>query len=208
MYLVKKGWSSSIMERLASIIESGGALVLPTETVYGLFAKALDEKAVNAVYDLKQRPRDKAMNLNVADFDSILAFSKEQPTYLEKLYQAFLPAPLTVILKANDHVPHWINSGLATVGFRLPSHPITAALIQKTGPLIGPSANLSGKPSGKVFDQIIQDFDFQVIGYADDPFLTGKDSTILDLSGESPVILRQGAITKEELVAKIPELHF
>ncbi|HER7381609.1 TPA: threonylcarbamoyl-AMP synthase [Streptococcus pyogenes] len=196
------------MEYLASIIESGDALVLPTETVYGLFAKALDEKAVNAVYDLKQRPRDKAMNLNVADFNSILAFSKEQPRYLKKLYQAFLPGPLTTILKANDQVPYWINSGLSTVGFRLPSHPITAALIQKTGPLIGPSANLSGKASGRVFDHIMQDFDFQVFGYADDPFLTGKDSTILDLSGERAVILRQGAITKEELLANVPELRF
>ncbi|HHJ0620099.1 TPA: L-threonylcarbamoyladenylate synthase [Streptococcus pyogenes] len=196
------------MEYLASIIESGDALVLPTETVYGLFAKALDEKAVNAVYDLKQRPRDKAMNLNVADFNSILAFSKEQPRYLKKLYQAFLPGPLTIILKANDQVPYWINLGLSTVGFRLPSHPITAALIQKTGPLIGPSANLSGKASGRVFDHIMQDFDFQVFGYADDPFLTGKDSTILDLSGERAVILRQGAITKEELLANVPELRF
>ncbi|HEP6558101.1 TPA: threonylcarbamoyl-AMP synthase [Streptococcus pyogenes] len=196
------------MEYLASIIELGDALVLPTETVYGLFAKALDEKAVNAVYDLKQRPRDKAMNLNVADFNSILAFSKEQPRYLKKLYQAFLPGPLTIILKANDQVPYWINSGLSTVGFRLPSHPITAALIQKTGPLIGPSANLSGKASGRVFDHIMQDFGFQVFGYADDPFLTGKDSTILDLSGECAVILRQGAITKEELLANVPELRF
>ncbi|MDV5977791.1 UNVERIFIED_CONTAM: threonylcarbamoyl-AMP synthase [Streptococcus canis] len=196
------------MERLISIIEAGDALVLPTETVYGLFAKALDEKAVNAVYDLKQRPRDKAMNLNVADFNSILAFSKEQPGYLKKLYQAFLPGPLTIILKANDRVPYWINSGLPTVGFRLPSHPITAALIQKTGPLIGPSANLSGKASGRVFDRIMRDFDFKVIGYADDPFLTGRDSTILDLSGERAVILRQGTITKEELLAKVPELRF
>lgn len=206
--MAKKEWWLLIMEYLASIIESGDALVLPTETVYGLFAKALDEKAVNAVYDLKQRPRDKAMNLNVADFNSILAFSKEQPRYLKKLYQAFLPGPLTIILKANDQVPYWINSGLSTVGFRLPSHPITAALIQKTGPLIGPSANLSGKASGRVFDHIMQDFDFQVFGYADDPFLTGKDSTILDLSGERVVILRQGAITKEELLANVPELRF
>lgn len=206
--MAKKEWWLLIMEYLASIIELGDALVLPTETVYGLFAKALDEKAVNAVYDLKQRPRDKAMNLNVADFNSILAFSKEQPRYLKKLYQAFLPGPLTIILKANDQVPYWINSGLSTVGFRLPSHPITAALIQKTGPLIGPSANLSGKASGRVFDHIMQDFDFQVFGYADDPFLTGKDSTILDLSGERAVILRQGAITKEELLANVPELRF
>ena len=71
-----------------------------------------------------------------------------------------------------------------------------------------PSANLSGKASGRVFDRIMRDFDFKVIGYADDPFLTGRDSTILDLSGERAVILRQGTITKEELLAKVPELRF
>ncbi|MGT2935503.1 L-threonylcarbamoyladenylate synthase [Streptococcus castoreus] len=196
------------MEQLNRIIESGGVLVLPTETVYGLFAKALDEKTVNLVYDLKHRPRDKAMNLNVSDFNSVLAFSKEQPRYLKKLYQAFLPGPLTIILKANNRVPHWINSGLPTVGFRVPSHPVTAALIQKTGPLIGPSANLSGTASGKRFECILQEFEFKVTGYADDAFLTGQDSTILDLSSEHAVILRQGAITKEELLVKVPELHF
>lgn len=138
------------MANLEKLIKEGGALVLPTETVYGIFADALNEKAVDAVYDLKQRPRDKAMNLNVADYQTILAYSKDQPAYLKKLYQAFLPGPLTIILKANDQVPTWINSGLKTVGFRLPNHPVTRHLIKKTGPLIGPSANVSGTESGKV----------------------------------------------------------
>ena len=107
---------------LREILSDGGAVVLPTETVYGLFAKALDE---SAVYELKNRPRDKAMNLNVASYEDILSYSKEQPDYLKKIYDAFLPGPLTIILKANDQVPKWINSGLATVGFRLPDHPVT-----------------------------------------------------------------------------------
>lgn len=77
------------MDKLKSIIENGGALVLPTETVYGLFAKAMDEQAVNMVYTLKQRPREKAMNLNVADYQAILDYSKDQPTYLKELYDAF-----------------------------------------------------------------------------------------------------------------------
>ncbi|HEL1259347.1 threonylcarbamoyl-AMP synthase [Streptococcus equi subsp. zooepidemicus] len=189
-------------------IKAGGALILPTETVYGLFAQALNEEAVNAVYRLKKRPRDKAMNLNVADFESILAFSKQQPAYLNKLYEAFLPGPLTIILKANAQTPYWINSGLKTVGFRLPSHPLTAEIIRATGPLIGPSANLSGSKSGKCFNDIVKAFDGKVDGYADDAYLTGKDSTILDLSSPKVSILRQGAITKEQLLAKVPELPF
>ncbi|MBM9832698.1 Sua5/YciO/YrdC/YwlC family protein, partial [Enterococcus faecalis] len=81
------------MKRLARIIEEGGALILPTETVYGLFAKALDEAAVNDVYHLKHRPKEKAMNLNVAGLDEIYHFSKEQPDFLPQLFEAFLPGP-------------------------------------------------------------------------------------------------------------------
>lgn len=165
---------------LREILADGGAVVLPTETVYGLFAKAMDESAVNHVYELKNRPRDKAMNLNVASYEDILSYSKEQPKYLKQLYDAFLPGPLTIILKANDKVPRWINSGLATVGFRLPNHPVTRELIQAEGPLIGPSANKSGEASGRYFDQIRAQFDFQVTGYQDDAALLGVDSTILD----------------------------
>lgn len=191
---------------LKEILANGGAVVLPTETVYGLFAKAMDERAVNHVYELKNRPRDKAMNLNVASYEDILSYSKEQPDYLKKLYDAFLPGPLTIILKANDQVPKWINSGLATVGFRLPAHPVTRELIQAEGPLIGPSANKSGMASGRYFDQIREQFDFQVTGYQDDDALLGLDSTILDLSVTPARILRQGKITKDDLLAALPEL--
>lgn len=193
---------------LREILSDGGAVVLPTETVYGLFAKALDESAVNHVYELKNRPRDKAMNLNVASYEDILSYSKEQPKYLKQLYDAFLPGPLTIILKANDKVPRWINSGLATVGFRLPNHPVTRELIQAEGPLIGPSANKSGEASGRYFDQIRDQFDFQVTGYQDDDALLGVDSTILDLSGNKVKILRQGSITQEDILAKLPKIPF
>lgn len=191
---------------LKAILANGGAVVLPTETVYGLFARALDEKAVDYVYELKNRPRDKAMNLNVASYEDILTYSKEQPDYLKKLYDAFLPGPLTIILKANGQVPKWINSGFATVGFRLPNHPVTRELIQAEGPLIGPSANKSGMASGRYFDQIRAQFDFQVTGYQDDDALLGLDSTILDLSVTPARILRQGKITKDDLLAALPEL--
>ena len=182
--------------------------MLPTETVYGLFCKALDEQAVSHVYDLKGRPREKALNLNVSSLEEIYQFSKHQPQYLKKLYQAFLPGPLTIILQANEQVPIWVNSGMKTIGFRVPSHPKTLDLIRKFGPLIGPSANLSGKSSGVNFQQIMTDFNHEVLGIEDDAFLTGQDSTILDLSGETAYILRQGAVTRAEILAKIPEIGF
>ena len=196
------------MDKIEKTLEAGGAVVLPTETVYGLFAQALNEEAVERVYELKQRPRDKALNLNVASLEEIYAFSKNQPSYLEQLYQTFLPGPLTIILQANDRVPAWINSDMETVGFRIPNHPVTLDLIRKYGPLIGPSANLSGKASGTSFQQIMMDFQEQVSGVEDDPALTGQDSTILDLSGEKARILRQGAITREDILAQVNDIKF
>ena len=197
-----------MMEKIKQELEKGGAVVLPTETVYGLFAKALDKKAVDHVYQLKRRPRDKALNLNVASLDDILNFSKNQPPYLQKLVENFLPGPLTIILEANDKVPYWVNSGLRTVGFRMPSHPVTLELIREFGPLIGPSANISGQASGVSFKEIVKDFGQEVLGIEDDAFLTGQDSTILDLSGDKVKILRQGAITRQDILAKIPVIPF
>ena len=197
-----------MMEKIKQELELGRAVVLPTETVYGLFAKALDKKAVDHVYQLKGRPRDKALNLNVASLDDILNFSKNQPPYLQKLVESFLPGPLTIILEANDKVPDWVNSGLMTVGFRMPSHPVTLELIREFGPLIGPSANLSGQSSGVSFKEILKDFGQEVLGIEDDAFLTGQDSTILDLSGDEAKILRQGSITREDILAKIPAIPF
>ena len=197
-----------MMEKIKQELEKGGAVVLPTETVYGLFAKALDKKAVDHVYQLKRRPRDKALNLNVAHLDDILNFSNNQPPYLQKLVDSFLPGPLTIILEANGKVPYWVNSGLPTVGFRMPSHPITLELIREFGPLIGPSANISGQASGASLKEILKDFGQEVFGIEDDAFLTGQDSTILDISSDKVKILRQGSITREDILAKIPEIPF
>ncbi|QLB52285.1 threonylcarbamoyl-AMP synthase [Streptococcus sanguinis] len=196
------------MDKIEKTLAAGGAVVLPTETVYGLFAQALNQEAVERVYELKRRPRAKALNLNVASLEEIYAFSKNQPSYLKQLYQTFLPGPLTIILQANDRVPAWINSGMKTVGFRIPKHPVTLDLIRKYGPLIGPSANLSGKASGTSFQQIMMDFQEEVSGVEDDDSLTGQDSTILDLSGEKALILRQGAITREDILAQVNGIKF
>lgn len=196
------------MDKLRTILENGGAVILPTETVYGLFAQALNEDAVNRVYQLKQRPRDKAMNLNVSNLNDIYFFGQNTPFFLEKLYNRFMPGPLTIILKANENVPFWVNSGLDTVGFRLPNHEQTLRLISETGPLIGPSANISGNESGKKFSDIQAQFSVDLPGIEDDQALTGIDSTILDLSGQKARILRQGAISREEIQKAIPEIEF
>ena len=196
------------MDHIEKELEAGRAVILPTETVYGIFAKALDQEAVDYIYELKRRPRDKALNLNVADEKTIRIYSKSQPSYLSKLIASFLPGPLTIILQANEKVPEWIHSGMDTVGFRIPAHPKTLELIRKFGPLVGPSANLSGYASGTKYEAIVKEFDQLVPGFEDDAFLTGQDSTILDISGSKARILRQGTITKSDLLEQVPELSF
>ena len=196
------------MDLFEKELEAGRAVILPTETVYGIFAKALDQQAVDYIYELKRRPREKALNLNVADEETIRIYSKRQPSYLSKLIASFLPGPLTIILQANEKVPEWIHSGMDTVGFRIPAHPKTLELIRKFGPLVGPSANLSGYASGTKYEAIVKEFDQLVPGFEDDAFLTGQVSTILDISGSKARILRQGSITKTDLLAQVTELSF
>ena len=196
------------MDHIEKELEAGRAVILPTETVYGIFAKALDQEAVDYIYELKRRSREKALNLNVANEEGVRIYSKNQPSYLTKLIDSFLPGPLTIILQANEKVPDWIHSGMSTVGFRMPAHPKTLELIRKYGPLVGPSANLSGHASGTKYEAIIKEFDQVIPGFEDDAFLTGQDSTILDISGAKARILRQGSITQADLLAQVPELSF
>ena len=194
------------LNKLGGALSEGQALILPTETVYGIFAQALHPQSVEHVYELKGRPKYKALNLNVADLSTIIHYSENQPLYLKELYESFLPGPLTIILKANHLVPEWINAGLDSIGFRVPNHPVTLQLIKEYGPLVGPSANKSGQQSGTIFYEIETELGTELMGWSDDASISGFDSTILDLTGPRARILRQGQISKEELESKIPGL--
>lgn len=193
------------IERAIAALRTGGLVILPTETVYGLFADAMNEQAVQKLYSVKGRPTEKALNLNVSDFETILKFSKNQPPYLQKLVGKFLPGPLTIILEANEKVPEWIHISKSTVGFRMPAITITQKIIEKVGVLVGPSANLTGKPSPRFFNDLTSEILDAASAVIQDDSIYGLDTTILDLSKE-PKILRQGAITKEKLLAVAPEL--
>lgn len=194
------------VEKAIAALKAGELAVLPTETVYGIFADATNEAAVQKLYAVKGRPVEKALNMNVADYDTILKYSVHQPAYLEKLVQTFLPGPLTIILEASPEVPEWIHVGKTTVGFRMPSIPATQEVIKALGVLVGPSANLTGSPSPRFYDDLIfAILDKAAVALQDDS-VYGLDTTILDLSGEMPKILRQGAITAQELLDAVPEL--
>ncbi|CEF51602.1 L-threonylcarbamoyladenylate synthase [Lactococcus petauri] len=194
------------VEKAIAALKAGELAVLPTETVYGIFADATNEAAVQKLYAVKGRPVEKALNMNVADYDTILKYSVHQPDYLEKLVQTFLPGPLTIILEASPEVPEWIHVGKTTVGFRMPSIPATQEVIKALGVLVGPSANLTGSPSPRFYDDLTSAIlDKAAVALQDDS-VYGLDTTILDLSGEMPKILRQGAITAQELLDAVPEL--
>ena len=194
------------VEKAIAALKAGELAVLPTETVYGIFADATNEAAVQKLYAVKGRPVEKALNMNVSDYDTILKFSVHQPAYLEKLVQTFLPGPLTIILEASPEVPEWIHVGKTTVGFRMPSISATQEVIKSLGVLVGPSANLTGSPSPRFYSDLTSDIlDKAAVALQDDS-ISGLDTTILDLSGDKPKIIRQGAITAQQLLDAVPEL--
>ncbi|WP_172207316.1 L-threonylcarbamoyladenylate synthase [Lactococcus hodotermopsidis] len=192
--------SAKDLARAVALIKSGQLVALPTETVYGLFGLAQNDEVVRQIYELKNRTFDHMLNLNIASYEDLKIFSQNHPKYLEKLYNKFMPGSLTMILEANENVPKLVNNGLTTVGFRVPKTPVTLDIIRQTGTLVGPSANLTGKPSPKTAQEVLADFDGKIaaILVADDS-ISGLDSTIVDLTGATPKILRQGAITLKKI---------
>ncbi len=194
------------IQQAVDAIKSGNLAILPTETVYGIFADATNRAAVEKLYAVKGRPTEKALNLNVATLSQILKFSKHQPAYLEKLVKTFLPGPLTIILEASNEVPEWIHIGKTTVGFRIPQIVSTLEIIRKVGVLVGPSANLTGDASPRFFADLTSEILENAAVVIQDDSIYGLDTTILDLTTAVPKILRQGAITRDQLLNAIPEL--
>jgi L-threonylcarbamoyladenylate synthase len=194
------------VQRAVELIKSGQLVALPTETVYGLFGLALEDHVVKNIYDVKHRTYDHALNLNISNFDEMKFFSQNQPKYLEKLYNKFMPGSLTIILEANEKVPGLVNNGMNTVGFRVPANQTTLAILRQTGPLVGPSANLTGNPSPKTAQDVLTDLDGQIAAVVTaDESISGIDSTIVDLTGKTPIILRQGALTLREIIEEIKD---
>lgn len=184
-----------------SILKGGGVVAFPTDTVYGLGACVGDRQAVERVYELKKRPLTVALPLLLADTTQISEVAANVSQIAWLLIRRFLPGALTLVLPKSDTLPDIITAGSRTVAVRIPAHPVPIALSEGIGaPIVGTSANLSGKPSaltaGEVYSQFGDRIDLVVDGGR---CPGGKESTIVDLTGEKPVILREGAITREEL---------
>ena len=185
----------------AAILRRGGLLGIPTETVYGLGADALNEDAVSRIFLAKGRPQDNPLIIHVPDASWLERYCRDVPPAAYQLAERFWPGPLTMILPRRDIVPLQTTGGLETVGVRCPNHPVTLAIIEAAGvPIAAPSGNTSGRPSPTTAAHMIEDMDGRIDGIVDGgPCTVGVESTIIDLTVTPPRLLRPGGLPLESL---------
>ena len=187
----------------ARLLACGALVAIPTETVYGLAADALNGSAVAKIFEAKGRPADNPLIVHVAEFGDIERFKlvREIPEAAVKLAKSFWPGPLTMIMKKGDVIPDEVSAGLDTVAIRLPSHPSARAIISAANtPLAAPSANLSGSPSPTSAQHVINDMDGRIDAVFDGGDCSvGVESTVITLAEGTPRLLRPGRVTLEQL---------
>ena len=197
--------------KTAEILKNGGLAAIPTETVYGLAADALNGEAVAKIFAAKGRPMDNPLIVHVAEFEDIERFAlvREIPEAAKKLAKVFWPGPLTIIMKKGGVIPDEVSAGLDTVAIRLPSHPSARAIIKAADtPLAAPSANLSGSPSPTTAQHVMNDMDGKIDAVFDGGACgVGVESTVITLAQGTPRLLRPGKVTLEELREVLGEVE-
>ncbi len=196
------------IETAAKILQNKGLVAFPTETVYGLGGDALDENAAAKIYEAKGRPSDNPLIVHIADTAAVYELATEVPEKAKMLMEAFWPGPLTIILPKKAQVPDGTTGGLNTVAIRMPSHPVALNMIRESGLYIAaPSANTSGRPSPTLAEHVMEDMNGRIEMILDGGAVgIGIESTIVDLTGDVPTILRPGFITKsmlEEIIGEV-----
>ena len=203
-----KNPEKSVLTEAAEILKNGGLVAFPTETVYGLGANGLDEKACKRIYEAKGRPSDNPLILTIGDLDGLYKIVGKVTENAKKIIDAFWPGPITLVLPKADCVPETVTGGLDTVAVRYPSNKIARELIKIAGiPVAAPSANSSGKPSPTRASHVEFDLNGKIEMIIDGGAADwGLESTILDVSEDKPVLLRPGAVTQdmiEDIVGEI-----
>ena len=200
-------FSKKDIEEAAQILKTGGLVAFPTETVYGLGGNGLDKEAARKIYAAKGRPSDNPLILHVSKMEEVYPLVESVPEKAKRLMESFWPGPLTLILQKSKIVPLESTGGLDTVAIRCPDNALTLELIERAGlPVAGPSANLSGSPSPTEASHVYHDLSGRIEGILDDGAVgIGVESTILDMSTETPTLLRPGAITLEDLTEVLGE---
>ncbi len=189
------------LRQAADTLRSGGLVAFPTETVYGLGADAFNEDAVRLVYRVKGRPADNPLIVHIASLHRAELFAKEIPFKGRKLADIFWPGPLTLVMAGKSNIPSVVTAGLSTVALRVPKNAKTLRLLELFGGgVVGPSANLSGKPSPTEAEHVLNDLDGSIDVLIDDGRTTiGIESTVLDVTFDPPLILRQGGLSREAI---------
>mgnify|MGYP004650555185 FL=1 len=197
-----------VIKEASDILHAGDMVAFPTETVYGLGADALDEKASKKIYAAKGRPSDNPLIVHVANEQQILPLVKEIPKSARKLMKAFWPGPLTIIFNKSDVVPYGTTGGLDTVAIRMPNHKVALTLIEESNiPIAAPSANTSGRPSPTTAMHVMDDLNGKISMVIDGGAVgIGIESTIVDVTGDIPMILRPGYINKKMLEEVVGEV--
>ncbi len=201
---VKKITSDSIAEA-KRIFMSGGVVGIPTETVYGLGGNAFDDEAVRKIFEVKGRPNDNPLIAHVhTDYD-LSKIIDYDPPYAKKLREAFLPGPLTLVYPSTGKVSPYVSCGLDTLAVRVPSHEGAQALLRAVDiPIVAPSANLSKHVSPTSATHVLDDFDGKIPLILDGGACVGGiESTVCDVCGEVPVILRPGLVTREMIASVV-----
>jgi L-threonylcarbamoyladenylate synthase len=198
------------IEQAGAFIRGGGLVVFPTETVYGIGADAFNAEAVARIYSTKGRPGDNPLILHVANIESFKRLAYNPPEYAFDLIDKYWPGPLTLVAKKNPALPVWLGGHpqgkTETIGIRMPAHPVAQALLKESFCVIAaPSANKAGKPSPTTLAHVLEDFpESKNIFFLDGGnSVIGLESTVVDVTGESPVILRPGAVLKESIQGQV-----
>lgn len=199
--MLVKFQSQEQIQLAAEILRRGGVVAFPTDTLYGLGADATNEMAVKRIFQVKKRPTDLPLPLLVADMSQLSQVAAFVPELAWRLARCFLPGGLTLVLPKAEAVSSIITAGSSTVAVRIPAHPVALALIRSLGsPITGTSANLSGRPAPSTAQEVYQQLGEEVDLILDGGRCPGGvESTVVDVSGEAPLILRQGAVSREDI---------